>query len=141
MQYFCAKKPGNTLWPSDPEVQADISRWLCWNLAHWGAACGIFIYERLVKKIVDLGDPDPAEIVKAEERFHRFANVLNDHLNGRQWLVRDDLTLADFAVGSLLDLAEPAAYPLQVYGEIKRWYAGIEALDAWKRSSPGELRH
>ncbi len=136
MQYLTSKRPGNTLWPSDPKVQADISRWQCWQLGHWGAACGVFIFERLAKRLFNLGPPDPAEIAKAEERFHRFAGVLNQHLAGRTWLVGNSVTLADFSVGSLLDLANTAGYPLEPYGEIKRWYGGIQCLDAWKQSAP-----
>ncbi|MEE9158156.1 MAG: glutathione S-transferase family protein, partial [Gammaproteobacteria bacterium] len=113
MQYLTSKRPGNALWPSDPKVQANISRWQCWQLGHWGAACGILIYERLVKKMFDLGPPDPAEIAKAEERFHRFADVLNRYLEGRTWLVGDSVTLADFSVGSLLDLTDAAKYPIE----------------------------
>ena len=71
MQYLCSKKPGSTLWPADAKAQADINRWQCWGLAHFGGACGIYIYEHLVKKFLNLGDPDPAELKKAEERFHR----------------------------------------------------------------------
>lgn len=136
MQYLTSKRPGNTLWPSDPKVQANISRWQCWQLGHWGAACGILIYERLVKKMFDLGPPDPAEIAKAEERFHRFADVLNRYLEGRTWLVGDSVTLADFSVGSLLDLTDAAKYPIEPYGEIQRWYTGLQVLNAWKRSAP-----
>jgi len=140
MQYLAATHPGNTLWPIDVRVQADINRWMSWRLAHWGAACGIFIFERLVKPNIGLGDADSAEIAKGEERFHRFAKVLNDHLRGRLWLVNDYLTLADFSVGGPLDLRDVAGYPLGSYREITRWYTQLEALPAWQRSAPKNLR-
>ncbi|CAN5845517.1 glutathione S-transferase [soil metagenome] len=136
MQYLCSKKPGSTLWPSDAKAQADINRWQCWGLAHFGSACGIYIYEHLVKKFLHLGDPDPAELRKAEERFHRFAKVLDNHLMGRTWLAGNSTTLADYSVGAPLALAEAAAYPMAPYTEIRRWYAGMEALEPWKRSAP-----
>jgi len=84
MQYLASRKPGSKLWPSDPKVQADISRWQCWQLAHWGPACDTLTYERMVKKITGEGDPDPAEIAKGEENFHLFAAVLNQHLKGHR---------------------------------------------------------
>lgn len=83
-----------------------------------------------------MGEPDAAEIKKGEERFNRFAQVLNDHLKGREWLVGDSLTLADFSVGSFLDLAEMAEYPLKPYGEITRWYRNVQQLPAWQSSAP-----
>ncbi|MGH8467628.1 MAG: glutathione S-transferase family protein [Gammaproteobacteria bacterium] len=136
MQYLCSKKPGSTLWPADAKAQADISRWQCWGLAHFGSACGIYIYEHLVKRFLNLGCPDPAELKKAEERFHRFASVLDNHLMGRTWLAGKSTTLADYSVGAPLALAEAAAYPMAPHTEIRRWYAGIEALEPWKRSAP-----
>ena len=136
MLYLLSKKPGNSLYSHVPEIQADINRWLFWNTAHWAPACGIFIYEYLVKKFLNLGGPDPGEIKKGEEQFHRFADVLDNHLAGRDWLVGKNLTVADYAVGSLLDLTEAAHYPAGKYQEIKRWYGNIMQLEAWKKSAP-----
>ena len=136
MQYLANQVSSNTLWPVQPKAQADVSRWLCWSLAHWGPACGFFIFERLVKNMRKLGDPDPAELKKGEERMARYAPVLNDHLKGREWLCSGSVTLADFTVGSYLELAEAAHYPVKPYAEIWRWYRNIESLPEWQRSAP-----
>jgi glutathione S-transferase len=139
MLYLAGKKPGNTLWSGDPRVQADIYRWLFWNTANWGPACGIFIYEHLVKKFINQGPADPAELKKGEDQFHRFATVLDDHLQERDWLVGNNLTLADYAVGSVLDLAEAAQMPVEKYHHTRRWYGNIEKQDAWKKSAPANF--
>jgi glutathione S-transferase len=136
MQYLASAKHGNRLWPLEPKAQADISRWQCWQLAHWGPACDTLIYERLVKHLLQLGDPDPAEIAKAEEKFHRFADVLNQHLRERRWIVGDDVTLADLSVGAPLTYGDAAQLPLGDYREIRRWCAGLEEVNAWKKSAP-----
>ena len=140
MLYLLTKKPGNSLYSDDPVTQADINRWLFWNVAHWSPACGIFIYEYLVKKFLDQGDADPGEIRKGEELYQRYARVLDNHLKGHEWLVGNDLTVADFAVGSVLDLADAAHYPADQYGEINRWYGNIKQLDAWKKSAPENFK-
>jgi glutathione S-transferase len=140
LQYLCSKVPGNSLWPSDnPALQADISRWQFWQTGHFGSACGIFIFERVIKKALNMGEPDPAEIAKGEERFNRFAQVLNNHLNGREWMVGNDLSLADFSLGSLMELAEMAEYPLKPYAEIPRWYQNVQQLPAWQSSASQTL--
>ncbi|MBM2830619.1 MAG: Glutathione S-transferase [Gammaproteobacteria bacterium] len=139
MLYLLSKKPGSSLYSNDPKIQADINRWLFWNIAHWGPACGVFIYEYLVKKFRNLGGPDPNEIKRGEDLVHLFAPVLNDHLKGRQWLVGNDVTVADYAVGSFLDLKEVAHLPVDKYKEINRWYGDIEKLDAWKKSAPANF--
>ena len=140
MLYLVSKKHGSTLWSENPRVQADINRWLFWNVANWAPACGIFIFEHLVKKFTNQGPPDPHEIERGEGLFHRFAAVLDDHLQGRAWLVGTNVTLADYAVGSYLDLSDAAQFPVQNYQEIGRWYGAIETLEAWKKSAPANFR-
>lgn len=136
MIYLTTRKPGNTLYAADPQTQADINRWLFWNVSAWGAACTILIMERLIKKAINLGDPDPDEIAKGETQFHRYAQVLDDHLRGRDWLVGRNVTLADYAVASYLELTDAAQYPVEKYREINRWYGNIGKLEAWQKSSP-----
>jgi len=65
LQYI-AGKSANSLWPSDDaKKRADIARWQFWQLAHWGAeACQPLTFQRLVKKILNLGPPDEAAIAK-----------------------------------------------------------------------------
>ncbi len=135
MQFLCSKVPNNTLFPDDPHVQADINRWLFWQSAHFGSACGVMVFERLIKKMFMQQEADPAEIAKGEERFHRFADVLENHLKSRKWLVGDTLTLADFSVGSFMALADAAQFPMSPYKDIARWYSVIDALPAWKSSA------
>ncbi len=139
MQYLCAKVPDNSLWSTDPQIQAKISSWQFWQAAHFGSACSILIWENFLKQALKRGDTDQQEVAKGEERFHRFASVLEQSLQGRDWLVGDTVTLADFSVGSYFDLMVQAKYPMTDYVEIKRWYHAIEQLPAWQRSAPAKL--
>src|SRR5882724_9281579 len=102
LQYLAAKRADHGLWPSEPRRQADVSRWQCWELAHWGPACGTLVFERFVKRFFGQGDPNPAEVARGEEEFHRYAEVLNQHLRHRDWLVGSTVTLADITVDAWL---------------------------------------
>ena len=62
MQYVASKKPGNTLWPSDPRHQADIARWQFWETAHLSKGTGAFAFEKLFKKIFMKQEADPAAL-------------------------------------------------------------------------------
>jgi glutathione S-transferase len=132
LHYLASKRPASRLWPADAVGQADVIRWLSWEGAHWTQACSILVFERVLKGATGQGEPDPAEIARGEQEFHRFAEVLDGRLRGREWLVGDDLTIADFAVGAPMIMAEAARYPAQRYGEIARWYGALASLPAWK---------
>ncbi len=87
LQYI-AGKSATPLWPNDARTRADITRWQCWELAHWSAqACGPLTFERLVKKFVNLGVPDETAVAKATEAFNKEGKVLDAHLMKQKYLV------------------------------------------------------
>ena len=44
MIYLCHKNPGSGLIPEDIRERSQAVQWMSWNTAHWGPACGIFIF-------------------------------------------------------------------------------------------------
>lgn len=136
MQYLASTTPSPDLFPRDPKVRADVARWQCWDLEHWTRATQTLAFERLGKKLIRMGEPDPAAIEKGTQDFHRFAAVLDGHLAGRDYLVGRHLTLADLSVAVGLTYAAPANIPVGGYQNIQRWFASIEKLDAWKSTAP-----
>lgn len=132
MLYLARSKPGNDLIPADPQVKAQMMQWLFWNECHWGPTCGIFTFENLVKKIMNIGEPDPAQLERGGQEFNRFGTVLNDHLKGRETLAGNSVSPADHAVASWLVHAESAGLPSGDYAEITRWSGNILGSSAWQ---------
>jgi glutathione S-transferase len=136
MQYL-ASRTTNSLWPNDARIRADIMRWQCWQLAHWGSeACQPLTFQRLVKKILNLGTPDEAALAKATEAFHRDARMLDAHLAKSPYLVGTAPTLADFAVAAALAYAKEAEMPIAPYGHVRDWFGRVSALPAWRETAP-----
>jgi glutathione S-transferase len=136
MQYLASQKP-NALWPNDARVRADIMRWQSWQLAHWGKeACEPLTFQRLVKKILNLGPPDEAIIARGTEAFNREASVLDSHLSKQPYLGGKELTLADFSVAASLFYAKEAEMPLAPYGRVQEWFGRVSALPAWRETAP-----
>jgi glutathione S-transferase len=136
MQYIASLKP-NTLWPDSARARADIMRWESWGLAHWsGQACQPLTFENVVKKLINMGEPDRAAVEAAVAAFHREAKVLDAHLAKHQWLVGGQPTLADFSVGAPLFHAERSGYPLAPYGRITEWFGRVSALPGWAETAP-----
>jgi glutathione S-transferase len=134
-QYLAAKKPESGLLPKDERGHLDVTRWQFWELAHWDPSCSVFIFENVVKPLVmKMGEPDAAALAKGAENFHRTAKVLDGQLQGKRFVTGESLTLADFALGAALNLAEMARIPIEPYGEIKRWYETLRALPAWQKT-------
>lgn len=97
----------------------------------------MLIWENVLKKRLEGGSPDPRRVEEATRNFLRYAAVLDQHLlDERRFLLGSQLTLADFSAAATLGYAEPAQIPWGGYSNLMRWYAGLETLDAWKKSAP-----
>jgi len=136
IHYLANQKP-NTLWPNDARSRADILRWECWQLAHWGGeSCQPLIFQNLVKKILNMGAADPAAVEKGNECFNREARMLDDHLAKQPYLVGSAVTIADFSVAAPLFYAKEAELPIAPYAHLRDWFARVSALPAWKETAP-----
>ena len=140
MQYLADKTPGQTLYPTGLRERADVNRWLFWCAAHLMPAITTLNWENNIKGLLGLGSPDPAEIRRGEEQMREFGGVLDAHLAQRAWICGETLTLADLAIAApLADLAR-ARLPVEGFAHLQRWFAGVQALDAWKSTQPQNPR-
>jgi glutathione S-transferase len=133
-QYLASRKPERGLLPADPRKHADVARWQFWESCHWDSACATLIFERLLKKVFGQGDPSPAHVEKGEADVRQLGAVLDGALAGRSYLCGEQLTVADFSVGAWLNYAGRAGYPIDGFREVRRWYAGLIELPAWRES-------
>jgi glutathione S-transferase len=134
-QYLAVQKPESSVLPRDEKARIDVTRWQFWDLAHWDSQCAVFVYEHVVKPtFLGIDEPDQAALAKAEEAFHRAATVLNTQLKDRMFVTGDNLTLADFCLGAVMNVSAAARFPLEPYREIRRWFKTLQALPAWEKT-------
>ncbi|MFC5741684.1 glutathione S-transferase family protein [Dyella tabacisoli] len=134
-----AVKAGSNLWPSDGAQQVEVMRWLSWDLAHFSRHGGALYFENYVKPAIRMGETDAAVVAEATKFFKRFAGILDEHLADRRYLVADQLSLADFAVASVLPWAKEAKLPLEGFTHIVRWHDRMMELPAWREPFPTPL--
>ena len=136
MQYLASQKP-NSLWPNDARTRADIMRWQSWSLAHWSKeGCEPLIFNRLVKKLLNLGGPDEAAVAQGTQCFNKEAAVLDAHLAKQPFLAGKELTLADFSVAAPLFYAKEAELPVGPYARVQEWFGRVSALSCWRETAP-----
>lgn len=136
MQYLADKSPEQDIYPQDISARADVNRWLFWSANHFAPAVGVIIRERVSKRILGGSDPpDPLEIARGEALLPAVAGVLDRHLAGKQWIAQGRLTLADFAIASPLMHMEAAQLPVTEFENLQAWFARVQSLDAWTKSS------
>ncbi|MBL0220119.1 MAG: glutathione S-transferase family protein [Myxococcales bacterium] len=134
MQYLASKKPESGLLPKDEMARADVTRWQFWDASHFSPQCATLAFERILKKMMGLGEPNEAKITEALANFRRFGAVLDARLKGKQYLVGNALTLADLTVASSLMYAKQADVPVAEFPNVEAWLGRITALDGWKQT-------
>ena len=135
MQYLASKKPESGLLPRDEAARADVSRWQFWDAAHFSPALGSLVFEKLIKGMMGLGDPDAGKVQEGLANFRRFAAVLNKRLDGKPHVVGGALTLADLTLASSLMYAAQTEIPVSEFPNIQTWFSRITSLDGWKKTS------
>jgi glutathione S-transferase len=136
MHYLADKSLEQDIYPQDVSARADVNRWLFWSASHFAPAAACIIRERVSKRIVGgSGAPDPLEIARGEALLPAAALVLDRHLAGKQWIAQDRLTLADFAIASPLMHTSAAQLPVMEFENLQTWFARVQSLDAWTKSS------
>jgi len=131
-----AQRAESSLWPRTAQQQIEVVRWFSWNNQHFYRHGGSLFFEYLVKPWIGLGAPDPAKVAEAQGFFRKHAGVLNQHLKGRKWLLGQDMSVADFAVGVTLPYAKSAAMPLEEFPEVRRWHDQLNEFEAWRNPFP-----
>ena len=135
MQYLASKKPESGLLPRDEAARADVTRWQFWDAAHFSPPVGTIAFEKILKGMLGLGDPDTAKIQDALTNFRRFAAVLNKRLEGKHYVVGNTLTVADLTLASSLMYAAQAEVPLAEFPNVQALFGRIAELDAWQKTS------
>lgn len=136
MVYLAEGAAPSTLYPSDRQGRAQVLRWMFWASNHLSPAVAGLNFENNLKKMFGQGEADPAQVARHERFFHQYAKVLDGQLATRAYVTGDTLTLADLAIAAPLMYAVAAKLPLEGYAHVKAWMARIEALPAWRETSP-----
>jgi glutathione S-transferase len=135
MQYFAAKKPESGLLPRDERTRADVTRWQFWDASHFAPSFATLTFEKLIKAMMGMGDPDASKIADALNNIRRFGAVLNKRLEGKKFVVGDALTLADLTLASSLMYAKQTDAPLGEFPNVQAWFGRMCELDGWKKTS------
>jgi glutathione S-transferase len=136
MQYLASKKPESGLLPGDERARADVTRWQFWDSSHFSPQLGMLAFQRILKAMFGMGEPDANKVDEALVNFRRFAAVLDKHLDGKRYVVGNSMTLADLTLASSLMYSEQTQAPLGEFPNILGWFSRISDTDAWRATNP-----
>jgi glutathione S-transferase len=126
---YLAKKYGKDkdLAPRTLVEEALATQWSFWVMTE----CERSLLDALFATLGFGGAPKDPEKVKANyELLKRPFAVLNEHLQGRKFLIADRFTVADLNVAAVLSWAMPSRLDLTPWPNMKSWLEGCLAREA-----------
>jgi glutathione S-transferase len=135
-QFLCERHGDTSFYPHDPRARAQIARWLFWEASAWARPAEILTHENVRKPMLGIGQPDPAKVREGEEQFRPLAKLLDEQLAGREFLVGNSVTLADFVVGGAVTYLERGQFPIAEFPNLQSWWARLNNIPAWRRTTP-----
>jgi len=96
VRYLAAKHGKGTLWPEELSTRADLERWMDWQQTVQNITFTP-VFWGLVRTLPS--DRDQSAIDAAVIQSIAAMQILEAHLQGKNWIGGDKLTMADFPVG------------------------------------------
>ena len=113
----------------NPEERREILRWVLWDNHKLSSNAGMtrFLMNFLPE------DKQPKEVIGfMQGRLSAAYAVLNDHLNGRDWIVGDGITNADLSCCGYLYYPEPFGFVRKDWPHIDAWLTRLSDTPGWK---------
>ena len=107
----------------------EVLRWVFWDNHKLSSNAG------LTRFLMNFLPPEkrPQPVIEFQQgRLRAAYTVLNKHLEGRDWIVGDNVSNADLSCCGYLFYSEPFGFDRAEWPNIDRWLDNISAIPGWK---------
>ena len=111
---------------SEPALRREILRWILFDNHKLTSYTATYRYMQTFVK-----DPDAAVLAEFRRRAESAWGILNAHLEGRRYVVDDQLTIADISLCGYLFFADEIGVDWNVYPAIRDWLGRIRGQPRW----------
>ncbi|MEM5520249.1 glutathione S-transferase [Sulfitobacter sp. AS59] len=113
----------------DSTERREILRWVLWDNHKLSSIAGM---TRFLMNFLP-ADKQPKEVIGfMQGRLAAAYAVLNDHLEGRNWIVGDGITNADLSCCGYLYYPEPFGFNRKDWPNIDAWLTRLSETPGWK---------
>lgn len=127
IQQYLAEKTGK-FGGKDADEARQVMRWVLWDNHKLSSMAGI---TRFLLNFLPEDKRQPDVIAFLQGRLKGAYDVLNTHLEGRDWIVGNAPTNADFTCCGYLFYPEPFGFDRAEWSNIDRWMSNLQSLQGW----------
>ncbi|MGJ8595689.1 glutathione S-transferase family protein [Sulfitobacter sp.] len=128
IQDYVSEKSGK-FGGKDAAERREIMRWVLWDNHKLSSMAGM---TRFLMNFLP-ADKQPKEVIAFNQgRLTASYELLNAHLEGRDWIVGDSITNADLSCCGYLYYPEPFGFDRSAYPNIDAWLTRLSETPGWK---------
>jgi glutathione S-transferase len=131
VRYLCNKYSEGEAWPSDRQERAEAEKWMDWQLSVYAPKCGP-IFRGIVH--TPEAERDPVAIKAASDELIKVSAFLDKHLEGRDFMMGDKLTMTDFALGIHVNRYYVLVEDKPAQPNLDAWYERLKARPTFVES-------
>jgi len=112
--------------PSERFGHADMLRWMFWEQYNHEPNIATLRFWTGWVGLDNLTDAQRLQVPIKREAGNAALKLMNDHLNGRDWFVGDDISLADICLFAYSHVAGDADFRLNAYPHVSSWIERVQ---------------
>lgn len=132
-KYLCNITPGQTLYPTDAPSRAHVDQWLDWAIGSLYPSMS-FVFQQLIR--TPEAQRNLARIEEERKKTVDCFKLLNQHLQGRKFIVGEQMTLADIVISAATyrcDTIHVISVDSPECAGLKPWFATMREQAEYKR--------
>ena len=127
---YLAEKYGNGLLPEDPRGRALVAQWSFWAMTQLEQSL-VTLFQHRVLLPEEERKPELAD--DAEKEAKKLLDILDHALEGRSYLLGEDLTIADINVSNVVSWARMLGVSNEGKPNVERWLEGLRARPSYQK--------
>ena len=118
--------------PGSVRERALVQQWMSWNMNHLAE---VAYRPRVMRRVAARAGTtyDAAEHARLVAAAPPVLAILEEHLAGRQFMVGDQFSIADIALGMNVSYGQEEGISLAQFGNIRNWIEKLTARPAWQK--------
>lgn len=128
---YLANKVNSPLVGTTEKDRFQVLQWMFWSGEQWRTFTTTIFDERVGKTV--MGVPKDESLIEfADGKIRAAAKVLDQHLEGRNFMVGNALTLADIDIAAPFSQVDRAKFPFKEYPNLIAWHDNLlQSFPAW----------
>ena len=119
---YLATKYNTDLLGDSPEEKALVDQWSYWSILEIQSNLYTIAFQKFR---ASEDQKDENAIKKAMDELPKLFKILDNQLEGKEYILGDKFTVADINVGSVVMVAQMAQYDYSSYKNVSRWMAKL----------------